>query len=122
MMTDDPKRPRRLGDLLRPPRSRPPLDLSAAIQRLEFGKDGRKVVYRTEKEQIENDDGTFSTFTTRWRDCFYLRETEPGRPPDYLVLSLPETMEPEEWTRKYQASSARDPPQRQNDADFMDDA
>jgi hypothetical protein len=112
------KRKKRLGELLEPPRSMWIVDLSAAIHRLEFGKYGRKVVYRTAEEQIENDGSTFSTFTTRWKDVQYIRDRESGGSPQYFVSSFPERMEVQEWTRMYQAWAARD---RRHRSDFMDD-
>jgi hypothetical protein len=113
------KRKKRLGELLELPRSMWIVDLSAAIHRLEFGKYGRKVVYRTAEEQIENDDGTVSTFTTKWQDVHYVRDRESGGSPQYFLCSFPERMEVEDWTRKYQDWAARD---RRCQSDFMDDA
>jgi hypothetical protein len=92
---------KRLGDLLQPAQSRCFVDLSAAIFRLEYGADGKKVYYTTEEHVIEEPDGTVWTYTLRIRNIVQFRETESGEQQE-LVIRFPERIEDADtWSRLF---------------------
>ena len=57
-MSHGKKRQKRLGELLEVPSSILKMDLSAAIEGLEYGPDGNKVYVTTEEESFENPDAS----------------------------------------------------------------
>ena len=100
-MSHGKKRQKRLGELLEVPSSILKMDLSAAIEGLEYGPNGNKVYITTEEESFENPDGTFTTFTCQWKNHVHYQDMGQGQHQKVLLVRYPVRMENvEEWSRR----------------------
>ena len=127
-MSHGKKRQKRLGELLEVPSSILKMDLSAAIEGLEYGPNGDNVYITTEEESFENPDGTFTTFTRQWKNHVHYQDMGQGQHRKVLLVRYPVRMENvEEWSRRARMRAAATEYQRSkmhaaagtNDEDVM---
>src|SRR5207237_8103151 len=106
-MSHGKKRQKRLGELLEVPSSILKMDLSAAIEGLEYGPNGDKVYITTEEESFENPDGTFTTFTRQWKNHLHYQDMGQGQHRKVLLVRYPVRSENmEEWSRRARLRAA----------------
>ena len=106
-MSNGKKRQKRLGELLEVPSSILKMDLSAAIEGLEYGPNGDKVYITTEEESFENPDGTFTTCTRQWKNHVHYQDMGQGQHRKVLLVRYPVRMENmEEWSRRARLRAA----------------
>ena len=106
-MSHGKKRQKRLGELLEVPSSILKMDLSAAIEGLEYGPNGDKVYITTEEESFENPDGTFTTFIRQWKNHVHYQDMGPGQHRKVLLVRYPVRAENvEEWSRQARLRAA----------------
>ena len=127
-MSHGKKRQKRLGELLEVPSSILKMDLSAAIEGLEYGPNGDKVYITTEEESFENPDGTFTTFTRQWKNHVHYQDMGQGQHRKVLLVRYPvRAKNVEEWSRRVRLRAAATEYQRSkmhaaagtNDEDVM---
>ena len=106
-MSHGKKRQKRLGELLEVPSSILKMDLSAAIEGLEYGANGNKVYITTEEESFENPDGTFTTFIRQWKNHVHYQDMGQGQHRKVLLVRYPVRAENvEEWSRQARLRAA----------------
>src|SRR5437762_4007454 len=122
------KRQKRLAELLEGPSSILTMDLSAAIEGLEYGANGNKVYITTEEESFENPDGTFTRFTRQWKNHVHYQDMGQGQHRKVLLVRYPVRAENvDEWSRRARMRAAATEYQRSemheaagtNDEDVM---
>ena len=127
-MSHGKKRQKRLGELLKVPSSILKMDLSAAIEGLEYGPNGDKVYITTEEESFENPDGTFTTSTRQWKNHMHYQDMGQGQHRKVLLVRYPvRAKNVEEWSRRVRLRAAATEYQRSkmhaaagtNDEDVM---